>query len=286
MPITWYKVTRQLGLDPDTLLPIHPITNPLDSMLTSTKNPRIQKIRRLQSSARTRRKESLFVVEGVRLVEEALVAGWQPALVIFTEDITARGRQTVDRFQALGTEALMVAPHVMEAASDTKTPQGILAVLPTAEWELPVQPTFLLIPDRVRDPGNLGTLLRTALAAGVEAVILPPGGVDAFSPKVVRAGMGAHFKLPIIAMDWETIGQRLAGLSFFLADSGGGAAHFEARFESPLALIIGGEASGAGDQARKLATRRVHIPMPGKAESLNAAVAGSILMFEVLRQRS
>jgi TrmH family RNA methyltransferase len=255
-------------------------------MLTSTKNPRIQQIRKLQSSARTRRREGLFVVEGVRLVEEALKAGWQPGLVLFTEELSERGRKIVDRYQALGAEVLAVTPHVMQAASDTQTPQGILAVLPMPEWELPAQPTFFLILDGVRDPGNLGTLLRTALAANVEAVILPPGGVDAFSPKVVRAGMGAHFKLPIISMDWETIGQRLAGLSFFLADSGGGAAHFEAGFEVPLALIMGGEASGAGDQAQKLATSRVHIPMPGKAESLNAAVAGSILMFEVVRQRS
>jgi len=255
-------------------------------MLTSTKNPRIQQIRKLQSIARTRRKEGVFVVEGVRLVEEAMMAGWRPIIVLYTEDINERGQQVVERFRAAGSEILTVAPYVMEAASDTQTPQGILAVLPIPGWELTATPTFVLIPDRVRDPGNLGTLLRTALAAGVDAVILPPGNVDAFSPKVVRAGMGAHFKLPIIFMDWETIGERLAGLSVFLADSGGGATHLETKFDHPLALIIGGEAAGAGDQAKKLATDRVHIHMPGGAESLNAAVAGSILMFEVVRQRS
>jgi RNA methyltransferase, TrmH family len=255
-------------------------------MLTSIKNPRIQQIRKLQSSARTRHKEGLFVVEGVRLVEEAMMAGWQPTIVLFTEDINERGQQVVDHFRAAGSEVLVVAPHVMEATSDTQTPQGILAVLPIPEWELSTAPTFVLILDEVRDPGNLGTLLRTALAANVDAMILPPGNVDAFSPKVVRAGMGAHFKVPIIFMDWETIGERLAGLTIFLADSGGGDTHLKARFDHPLALIIGGEAAGAGDQAKKLATSRVHIPMPGKAESLNAAVAGSILMFEVVRQRS
>jgi len=255
-------------------------------MLTSTKNPRIQQIRKLQSNARTRRKEGFFVVEGVRLVEEAMMAGWRPTIVLYTEDINERGQQVVERFRAAGTEILIVAPYVMEAASDTQTPQGILAVLPIPIWELTTAPTFVLIPDGVRDPGNLGTLLRTALAAGVDAVILPPGNVDVFSPKVVRAGMGAHFKLPIIFMDWDTIGVRLADLAVFLADSGGGAAHLDAKFDHPLALIIGGEAVGAGDQAKKLATDRVHIPMPGDAESLNAAVAGSILMFEVVRQRT
>lgn len=254
-------------------------------MLTSTKNPRIQRIRKLQNSAQTRRKEGLFVVEGVRLVEEVVMAGWQPELVLFTEDINDRAQQTVARFQKLGAEDLAVAPHVMQAASDTQSPQGILAVVSIPEWKFPTDPTFLLIPDGIRDPGNLGTLLRTALAAGVEAVILPPGGTDAFSPKVVRAGMGAHFRLPILSMDWENIRLHLAGLSIFLADSEAGGLHYRAGFETPLALIIGGEAVGAGSQATSLATSRIYIPMPGKTESLNAAIAGAILMFEVVRQR-
>lgn len=143
----------------------------------------------------------------------------------------------------------------------------------------------MLIPDGVRDPGNLGTLLRTAHAAGVEAVILPPGGVDAFAPKVVRAGMGAHLKLPIFSGDWAMIGTRLTGCAVFVADAAGGVPHFEAGFAAPSALIIGGEAQGAGHQALRLSTQRVQIPMPGPAESLNAAIAGGILMFEVVRQR-
>ena len=254
-------------------------------ILTSTKNAHIRRIRKLQSSARARRKEGVFVVEGVRLAEEALASGWQPEIVLFTDDLNDHGQRILNGFREMGIEVLAVASHVMQATSDTQTPQGILVVLPIPQWELPATPTFVLIPDGVRDPGNLGTLLRTALAAGVEAVILPPGSVDAFSPKVVRGGMGAHFKLLIILMNWEAIEERLAGISIFLADSAGGVSHFEAGFKTPLALIIGAEATGAGDHAQDLATSRVHIPMPGKAESLNAAVAGSILMFEVVRQR-
>jgi TrmH family RNA methyltransferase len=254
-------------------------------MLTSTKNPRIQRIRKLQNSAQTRRKETVFVVEGVRLVEEAANANWQPEFVLFTEDINERAYQTVAHFQEQGVEVIAVAPHVMQSASDTQSPQGILAVVPFPEWQFPAQPTFLLIPDGIRDPGNLGTLLRTALAVGVEALILPPGGTDAFSPKVVRAGMGAHFRLPIFSMDWENIQLNLAGLSIFLADSQAGVHYYQAKFQSPLALIIGGEAAGAGSQAARLAASRIHIAMPGKTESLNAAIAGAILMFEVVRQR-
>lgn len=254
-------------------------------MLTSIKNPRIQQIRKLQSSARTRREKGSFVVEGVRLVEEALKAGWLPELVLYSNEINDRGQQATAGFREMGVEVLEVAPQVMRAASDTQTPQGILAVLPIPEAKSLQKPTFILIPDGIRDPGNLGTLLRTALAAGVETVILPPGGVDAFSPKVVRSGMGAHFRLPILSMDWEALRPRLAGLNIFLADSANGQSYFQAGFESPLALIIGGEATGAGSQAARLVTQRVHIPMAGKTESLNAAIAGAILMFEVARQR-
>jgi TrmH family RNA methyltransferase len=254
-------------------------------MLTSTKNPRIQHIRKLQNNVQTRRKEALFVVEGVRLVEEIINANWKPQFVLYTEDIPDRGHQALMHFQKLGVEVMAASSHVMQAASDTQSPQGILAVVPIPEWQLPPDPTFLLIPDGIRDPGNLGTLLRTALAAGVEAVILPPGSTDAFSPKVVRAGMGAHFRLPIFSMDWENIRSNLSGLSIFLADSQAGVHYYQAEFRSPLALIIGGEAVGAGSQATSLAASRIHIAMPGKAESLNAAIAGAILMFEVVRQR-
>jgi TrmH family RNA methyltransferase len=255
------------------------------SMLTSTKNPRIRHIRKLQGSARTRRDEGLCVIEGVRLAEEALKADWSPNLVLHTADINPRGQEVVAGFKAKGADIQLVSPQVMQAASDTQTSQGILAVLQTKKPAIIEAPNFVVIADGLRDPGNLGTILRTALAAGADAVFLPSGGVDPFSPKVLRAGMGAHFRLPIFPMDWDAIETRLTGLNIFLADSVDGQTHFESNFEDPMAIIIGGEAQGSGSQAQKLATSRVHIPMPGKFESLNAAVAAAILMFEVARQR-
>ena len=173
----------------------------------------------------------------------------------------------------------------MQSLSDTETSQGILAVLDDHELSLVAPLDFILIPDSVRDPGNLGSLLRSADAAGVQAVLLPPETVDPFSPKVVRAGMGAHFRLPIYSMSWSKIRDYTEGLKVYLADMYG-ASCWQVDFKSPLALIIGGEATGASESARSLADWLVGIPMLGKAESLNAAVAGSVLMFEVLRQRS
>jgi TrmH family RNA methyltransferase len=150
---------------------------------------------------------------------------------------------------------------------------------------LPKELDFVLVADQVRDPGNLGTMLRTALAAGVDALLLPPRTVDPFSPKVVRAGMGAHFRLPIAVTSWEEIGTTLEDLRIYLAEAGKGAAYTQADFSSPLALILGSEAHGPGAGARELAHTSVHIPMPGGGESLNTAIAAAILIFEIVRQR-
>ncbi len=138
----------------------------------------------------------------------------------------------------------------------------------------------------MRDPGNLGTLLRSADASGVDLVLIPPGTTDPFGPKVVRAGMGAHFHVPILSMTWEEIGQfpSPASQRSLLADMEGDSC-WETDLRQPLTLIVGGEAEGASEQARKLAGQRVSIPMAGRSESLNAAVAGSVLMFEIMRQR-
>jgi TrmH family RNA methyltransferase len=119
----------------------------------------------------------------------------------------------------------------------------------------------------------------------VQAVFLPPETTDAFAPKVVRAGMGAHFRLPIYSLTWDEIRLKVQGLQVCLADMRGQSC-WETDLRKPLALIVGGEAEGASDEARTLANVTVNIPMPGKMESLNAAVAGSVLMFEVVRQRS
>lgn len=257
-------------------------------MITSSQNPKIQWVRSLQSKSRQRREERVFIVEGVRLAEEALQSGWQARLVLHDPGLSERGRRVVEAFAGQGAPAEQVSEQVMRTASDTGAPQGILAVIEQRELAVPTRLDFVFIADAIRDPGNLGTMLRSALAAGVQAVFLTPGTVDAFSPKVVRAAMGAHFRLPLLARDWTDIQAQAQRHSWkiFLAAAGEGLAYTQADFCQPLALIIGGEAQGAGLFARNLAHQPVHIPMPGGAESLNAAIASAILMFEVVRQRS
>jgi TrmH family RNA methyltransferase len=254
-------------------------------MLTSPQNDKIKRIRRLQDQSRSRREEQAFVIEGVRLVEEARLHGWRPELVLHTGDLDSRGKTILQEYRGEHVPVIPVSPEVMQAASDTETPQGLLAVLPLHSRPQPSRLDFVLLADAVRDPGNLGTLLRTALAAGVDLVLLPPGTVDPYSPKVVRGGMGAHFQLPILKTSWEEIRKTLAHLRVFVADAHRGSPHTRADLTQPLALVIGSEAHGPGEKAAALGDEWLHIPMPGQAESLNSAVAGSILLFEVVRQR-
>jgi TrmH family RNA methyltransferase len=257
-------------------------------MITSAQNPKIKWLRELQRSSRERRQAGAFVAEGVRLLEEALAAGWQAQALFCVEDLEPRAKALVDGFIAAGVSVELVAPHVLAAASDTETPQGALAVFGLPIAQSPAQLDFAFLPDRVRDPGNLGTMLRTAAAAGVGAVLLPPEGVDPYAPKVLRGAMGAHFRLPLLSLEWEQIAALVDRhhLKVLLAEAEGGLPYTRADFRQPLALIVGGEAEGAGPQALRLAQQRVAIPMPGGSESLNAAVAAGILLFEVVRQRS
>ena len=256
-------------------------------MIQSTRNSKIQWVRALNARSRQRRESGAFVVEGVRLVEEALAAGWDAQLVFHTSDLDARKQAILDGFTARRVPVERVSEPVMRAASDTESPQGLLAVLALRSLPMPDQPDFIFIPDGVSDPGNLGSMLRSAAAAGASLVCLPTGTVDVFSPKVVRAGMGAHFRLPLMVGSWQEIADLLqvSKVQIYLAAAGEGAAYTQVNFRPPLALVVGGEAGGVGDFVQRLPHQPVHIPMPGGVESLNAAAAAAVLMFEVVHQR-
>ncbi len=244
--------------------------------------------------AKERREAGMFVVEGVRLVEEAVKGDWRLETVLFDESLSERGKLQVKSLKSKGIEVEEISADLMKSLSEIETPQGILAILQFSQLPVTNNLNFILIPDQIRDPGNLGTLLRSAAATGVQAVLIPPETTDAFAPKVLRAGMGAHFRVPIREMGWEEIEQvcksaneqesKSANLQMLLADMNGKSC-WESDLSQPLALIVGGEAEGASDEARKLATQKISIPMAGDVESLNAGVAGSVLMFEVVRQR-
>jgi TrmH family RNA methyltransferase len=255
-------------------------------MITSSNNARLKTVRLLTGRSKERREAGAFLAEGVRLVEEALASDWPFRYVLHSDQLGERGRQLLARIQQRGIEADEISGKLLASLSETETSQGILAVLADERPPRVHDLNFVLIADALRDPGNLGTLLRSAEAAGFDAAFLAPGTTDAFAPKVVRAGMGAHFRLPLYEVSWEEIRTQVAayGWTVDLADMKGQSC-WERDFRPPLALIISGEAEGATEAARRLAQQTVSIPMHGQAESLNAAVAGAVLMFEVMRQR-
>lgn len=264
------------------------IHNSMAERITSSKNPKIQQVRALLTQRGERERTARFVIEGVRLCEEALTAGWIPELVLFSSSISARGIGLVSQLKAGSIPVEEVDQRLLERLSDTQTSQGILAVVPQVKKSIPDDWNFLLILDGLRDPGNLGAIFRTAAAAGVQGCLLTPGTADPFAPKVVRAGMGAHFRLPIQFAEWEEISSLAARRKarIWIADSNRGEVFWQTDLRGPLALVIGGEAEGAQAAAYTVADGLVHIPMPGASESLNAAVAASIMIFEVVRQRS
>jgi TrmH family RNA methyltransferase len=255
--------------------------------ITSVANERIRFVRSLQR-ATVRRKEGLFVVEGVRLVEEALAAGQSPELALVVPEQlerTPRGQQLLRQLRQFNCQPVTEA--VLKALSDTVTPQGVIAVLrvPPPSTK-PLTGPVILVLDRLRDPGNAGTILRSADASGVVCTVAFIDSVDAYAPKVVRAAMGAHFRLNILEdTDWDRLLPRLGDRTRWLATAHQGTPYDQIDWTRDCAIILGGEAEGAGPKAEAAASAAVTIPMAGSAESLNAAMAGTILLFEVARVR-
>lgn len=257
-------------------------------MITSTSNPRVKEARKLQER-RHRQASGRLLLEGVRLVGDALQSGAGVEQVFYVPEslqVNTAGQRLLAQLQATGVECLACTPAVFATLAATVTPQGLAAIVPVPHLAAPAQPTFTLILDSLRDPGNAGALLRSAEAAGVELVLFGPETVDPYNDKVVRAGMGAHFRLPLrTCPDWASVQQWLApGQQIFVAEGRASLAYDQVDWRPPVALVVGGEAEGAGAAARAVATP-IQIPMQGQVESLNAAVAGAIILFEAARQR-
>lgn len=266
-------------------------------MITSPANPTVKLIHALGVPTPGRRRaERAFVVEGVRAVEEALASGPPPRVLLYDEAAlgrTERGAALLARLRGYPA-AQPAMPAALAAAADTVHSQGVVGVFPFPDWP-PLAPggtgvPLLLVLDGLRDPGNLGTILRTAEAAGVGGVWLTPDCVDLYNPKVVRAGMGAHFRLPSWPdADWPAIQAGLArlGVSQIVAlDAAAPVAYYDLDWCGPAALVLGSEAHGLSPAGRAAATVLAAIPMPGQAESLNAALAAGIVLFDALRQRA
>ena len=257
-------------------------------MITSPTNARIKEARKLQRR-RERYAQGQLLIEGVRLVRDAWQAGGELRQVFYAPDLLeaqTAAAQLVDELAAAQVEMIACSAAVFATLSETVTPQGIAAVVGLPVLPVPTPRTLTLLLDQVRDPGNAGTLLRSAAAAGVELVVFGPETVDPFNEKVMRAGMGAHFRMPIrIGESWDELASWLeSSESLYVAEATGQLAYDEVDWTTAATLVVGGEASGASPFVRQQATP-IRIPMERETESLNAAVAGSVILFEVARQR-
>ncbi|MHC1772406.1 MAG: TrmH family RNA methyltransferase [Flexilinea sp.] len=257
-------------------------------MITSSQNPKIQWARKLISQKKERDESGCYVIEGIRFVEEALQSAERCRLLFYTTPLTSRSETLVKTFLDRGVETEEITVQLMKTISDTESPQGILAIM---EAQPPVRPEhadFIIILDSIRDPGNLGTLFRTSAAAGANMIILAPGCTDPYAPKVLRSAMGSHFKVPFFQMNWDEIKdytKTIPSLQILASDMEGGKSCWDYDLHGSIALVIGSEADGICQKALELSVGKIYIPMPGKIESLNAAIAAGILIFEVVRQR-
>lgn len=250
--------------------------------ITSAKNPLVQRLRDLKN-AKNRREEGLFLVEGEVMIREALKCGLKLREAAADESCIAFAQE----LDARGFRVNLVNRNLLESICETKSPQGVCASFETpAAMDLSGLPDRIVALDGVQDPGNVGTIWRTADAAGFEAILLGAGSADPLSPKVQRSAMGSGFRVPFAhAQDLaQTLRDlREAGWHVIASDLQG--ADFYARGElgDKFVLVIGNEARGISDGVKAAADVRLKLPMRGGAESLNAAVAAGIMMYELMR---
>ncbi len=248
---------------------------------------RLKRVRRLASSPSERAEHGVFVVEGPRLVAEAVDAGLVVSEVYLTADATDEVSAVARRAADRGASLWELGPGGLDRIGDVRTSTGILALANRCDTSLAslVEPQFVLVLAGLADPGNVGTLIRAAEAAGADAVVVTDGSVDVFNPKVVRATAGTLFTVPVVrGVDGAAACAELAGLGLRVVgtDADRGEPHTEADLGGPIALVLGNEVAGL--EADLPVDGWVRVPIRGRAESLNVAMAGSVLCFEIARQ--
>lgn len=259
----------------------------MTDLITSPANPRY-KLARSLLGRRGRQKHRRLLLEGVRLIDDSISAGYPPALVLFEPEAPARQpglSALLERARASGAELCAIDPRLLSELCETVTQQGVAAVGPWPQLR-PGNEGLSLLVDGLQDPGNLGTLLRTAAAAGVDQVILLPGVTDPWAPRVLRAGMGAHYRIAIRpARGLAEVEAWVGGAQRLLATADASALYSAVDWTLPSLLIVGGEAHGAAAAAGWSDVRAIAICMAAGVESLNVAMAAGVILFEARRQR-
>jgi TrmH family RNA methyltransferase len=255
--------------------------------ITSLSNPLIKEALKAKKTGQ----RNTLIIEGHRLLEMALASGTEISRVFFTENYRSKNEDFLRHVSARASELIETTEQIISRISETDSPQGIAALMSyktraLREISLASNPLIALC-DGIQDPGNLGTIIRTADAAGADAVIILPGTCDPFMPKTIRATAGSIFNLPVLfAEPEELVGWlRKRSIGLVVADAHASRTVYDADFRKPLAFVFGNEAAGVSEHLRKNSDSLVSIPIRGKAESLNVAASAAICLFEAVRQR-
>ena len=259
----------------------------LDSMITSTANAQVKNLAQLIKKSKVRTEQGVYVVEGIKMFQEA--PRKEIVKVYISEELYEKGTLN-ESLEGISYEVLKT--EVFNHVADTKTPQGILCILKQKQYTLEqltaAECPLLLVLENLQDPGNLGTMMRTAEGAGVSGVLLSRGCVDIYNPKTIRSTMGSIYRVPFLYTDdllgdMEKLHEK--GIVTYAAHLKDSSWYDEASYKKPTAFLIGNEGNGLSDELSEKAKQYIKIPMEGQLESLNAAVAAAILMYEASRQR-
>lgn len=257
-------------------------------MITSTSNVQIKEITALLKKSKERKEKKSFVIEGRKMFEEICQEKSRVVKAYFSDSYVKE--QYGDRAMP-DIPYEIVADSVFDAMAETVTPQGVLAIVRMPEYSLEdmiASAGTMMLLENLRDPGNLGTILRTAEAAGVSGVILSKESVDIYNPKVIRSTMGAVYRVPFLYVeDFQALllELRKQEVRLLAAHLKGTKTFDKADYSGKVGILIGNEANGLSEEAAELANEKVRIPMAGSVESLNAAVAAALLMYEAFRNQ-
>ena len=259
-------------------------------MITSAANPKVKKIVQLNKKAGQRKKEGVFITEGIKMFLEAPESRLEE-IYVSEGFFRGAGEETAARLERCGYET--VSEEVFSKMSDTQSPQGILCVVRQYGYALESimetdrMPLFLIL-ENLQDPGNLGTIMRTGDGAGVSGIIMSRDTVDLYNPNTIRATMGSVYRVPFLYTEdirGAVRQMKENGIGIYAAHLKGKKCYDECDYRGPSAFLIGNEGKGLTEETAELADTYIRIPMDGKLESLNAAVASALLMYEAAGQR-
>lgn len=267
----------------------------MKEIITSSQNQFIKMAASLKEK-KYRDELNLFLVEGARLVEEAIHSNWQVEACIYIAEAAkeeTKIQELLLKLQSKKCRIIEVSSAIFGKITDVKQPQGIMAVMKKCEYQLAdslahIEKPFFVVLDEVQDPGNVGTIIRTAAAAGCTGIILTKGCADVFAGKVVRASMGSVFHVPI----FENITRKEVidsfgkyGITLLATSLESSSIYFQIDFNQPMAIVFGNEGNGVSRQLLEESKERLHIPLLGNVESLNVAASAAVILYEAVRQR-